>query len=310
MSEFERIARLRALFEQPSADVQLGIGDDCAVLAPSAHPRVWTVDAAVAGVHFDLAFMAPGDVGYRAFMSAASDLAAMGARAVAALSSLVLPEAIGDRELDALAGGLARAAEACRCPIVGGNLARGHELSVTTSLLGECGARVVTRTGARPGELVYVSGPLGGAALGLALLSRGVQQPDAAACAAFLAPRARLDVAALLAAHASAAIDVSDGLHADLHHLCEASGVGARLELARIPTLPGFAALARQLGLDPLALIAGGGDDYELLFTAPAGVPAELGVAIGEVTREPEIVLLDAAGAPFAPGRAGFDHFR
>jgi thiamine-monophosphate kinase len=312
MGEFERIARLRSLFARPSNAVLLGIGDDCAVLAPGDKPRVWTVDAAVSGVHVDLRFTSLEAAGYRAFMSAASDLAAMGAHAVAALSALVLPRELSDPQLDQLAEGIARAADACSCPVVGGNLARGGELSITTSVLGECTGRVLTRAGARPGEHLYVTGPLGGAALGLARLSQGlsIAAPDAFA-RAFLFPRARLDLSPLLAEHASCAIDVSDGLFADLTHLCQASGVCVELELAQVPTLAEMASVAQQAGLDRDALVLAGGEDYELLFTGPPGLPAALGTRIGAVHAGPaEVRVLDADGKIVVPRVAGFDHFR
>lgn len=311
-SEFERIAQLSALFARPSASVAIGIGDDCAVLRPPAVPEVWTIDAAVAGVHFDLALMPLPDVAYRAFMAAASDVAAMGGRAVAALSALVLPSDFSDEQLAQLGGGLARAADACDCAIVGGNLARGALLSLTTSVLGACAERVITRDGARAGDGVFVTGTLGGAALGLLALQRGLGD-DARfvpSVARFLAPRARLDLAATLSRVATAAIDVSDGLLQDLSHVCRASGVGARIERDALPLLPGFSEAASALGLDGHALALGGGEDYELLFTAPeSSVPSALATRIGTVTDTHDTVLvLDAHGVPIEV-RGGFDHF-
>lgn len=312
MGEFERIARLRKLFERPSSSVLLGIGDDCAVLAPGGRPRVWTVDTAVANVHFDTRFTSLEAVGYRAFMAAASDLAAMGASAVAALSSLILPKDFSDEELDQLSDGIARASDASSCPVVGGNLARGSELSLTTTVLGECEDRVLTRAGARAGDVLYVTGPLGGAALGLHRLSAGVAvaNPDAFA-RAFLFPRARLDVSRALAERASAAIDVSDGLLADLSHLCRASGVRAELALELIPRLPGFAEVAREAGLEDTRLLLAGGDDYEVLFTSSEALPEGLGTRIGVVSAgSPEVVVRDAAGIMVELSAEGFDHFR
>src|SRR3954468_2031531 len=116
MGEFERIARIRRTLERASPEVLVGIGDDCAVLAPPSRPLVWTVDVAVEGVHFARDLMALEDIGYRAFMAAASDIAAMGARAHSALSSLVLPKSFSDGELDRLVSGLARASDECECP--------------------------------------------------------------------------------------------------------------------------------------------------------------------------------------------------
>jgi thiamine-monophosphate kinase len=245
-------------------------------------------------------------------MAAASDLAAMGARGVAALSSLVLPRELSDEELDRIAEGIARASDASSCPVVGGNLARGNELSITTSVLGECQGPVLRRDGAQAGDFLYVTGPVGGAALGLARLQKGLSIGELDPFTqAFLFPRARLDLSPFLAEHASSAIDVSDGLFADLTHLCRASGVRAELELSRIPTLPDFARHAQDAGLDPGALILSGGDDYEVLFTARAELPEGLGTRIGQISEGPsEVVVLDAQGQPLSPAKTGFDHFR
>ncbi len=298
--EFSRIARIEALLKRASNDVLVGIGDDCAVLAGSPYPRVWTVDSAVQDVHFARGIMTLEDVGYRSFMAAASDVAAMGGRAVAALSALTLPSAMSDEELHQLVTGLARAADACACPIVGGNLARGRELSLTTSVLGECAGRVITRKGACVGDHVYVTGTLGGSALGLHALLAGRRE-----CAEkYLAPKARLDLASLVAEAASAAIDISDGTLQDLGHLCAASGVGARVHADWLPLES--AELARGLGLDPTSLALEGGDDYELLFTSSQ----ELGWAtrIGVITREEAVHVLEPDGHPRRTSR-GFDHF-
>ncbi|HEY6881759.1 MAG TPA: thiamine-phosphate kinase [Polyangiales bacterium] len=298
--EFSRIASIEALLKRSSNQVLLGIGDDCAVLAPSSLPRVWTTDAAVEDVHFSRAFMSLEQVGYRAFMAAASDVAAMGAQPVAALSALILPAALRDAELSALVRGLARAADACACPIVGGNLARGRELSLTTSVLGECAGRVITRAGAQVGDGVYVTGTLGGSALGLSSLRTGYRQ----AVDKYLAPRARLDVAAQLAQVASAAIDISDGTLQDLTHLCRASGVGARIEVDALPLECPEAARAR--GLDPVSLALEGGEDYELLFSAP--VQVDWAIRIGTIVAGNDVQVVESDGSVRVTGR-GFDHF-
>jgi thiamine-monophosphate kinase len=300
VGEFTRIAEIEALLKRASNDVLVGIGDDCAVLAPSPHPRVWTVDAAVEGVHFTRTIMTLEDIGYRAFMAAASDIAAMGGRAVAAVSALILPTSLSDDELRQLVSGLARASDACACPIIGGNLARGSELSLTTSVFGECASKVITRDGARVGDHVYVTGTLGGSALGLHALIAGRRE-----CAEkYLAPRARLDLAAKLAEVASAAIDISDGTLQDLGHLCTASGVGAHVDVALLPLES--AELARGLGLDPVSLALEGGDDYELLFTSAHELV--WATRIGTIVEGTGAQVLESDGHAHRTSR-GFDHF-
>jgi thiamine-monophosphate kinase len=313
--EFERIASLSRIYAGTHGAVMLGIGDDCAVLAGSASARVWTVDTAVAGVHFDLAFMPLHDVGYRAFMAAASDVAAMGARAEAALSSLIVPPDLDDAALYALAEGIAAAAREVGASVAGGNLARGRELSITTTVLGVADGRVVTRAGARPGDGVFVTGVLGAAALGLVALRAGADVAEALepsrarAVRHFLAPSARFDRSGLVSRSASAAIDVSDGLVQDLGHLAAASGVGITVELARVPRVDEHAALALALGSDPVALLLSGGEDYELAFTAPRdAVPNALATCIGIVKAGAGVVVVDEAGERIDVG-AGHDHF-
>src|SRR5690606_12854498 len=143
-----------------------GIGDDAAVLAPGSEPWVCSVDASVQGVHFDLGLVGLADVGYRSFQAAVSDLAAMGARPLAALSALVLPRALSAADIDRLTAGQAEASRETGCPVVGGNVSRGGELGITTTVLGHA-AQPILRSGARPGDQVWLLGELGLAAAGL-----------------------------------------------------------------------------------------------------------------------------------------------
>jgi thiamine-monophosphate kinase len=207
--------------------------------------------------------------------------------------------------------GLAEAADELGFPIIGGNLARAGELSLTITVLGECRGKLLTRQGARAGDAVFVTGSVGGAALGLCALRRDPSRVPRflPGIARFLRPRARLELASELASCASAAIDVSDGLAQDLAQLCRASQVGACVELARVPRLPDFDALARELGQDPERLLLGGGEDYELLFSArPGDVPPALATRIGSIEADAGVRVLAADGSPLADV-AGFDHF-
>jgi thiamine-monophosphate kinase len=311
-TEHQRIARIRALFARSSPSISLGIGDDCAVLRPSASTRVWTVDAAIEDVHFVRGLMRDEEIGFRALMAAASDIAAMGADATGILCALALPSSFRDDQLDALLSGYAEAADALGCPVVGGNLTRASELSITTSVLGDVVAMPLTRAGARPGDGIFVTGTLGGAALGLHALRAGHARDGAygECITRFLRPRARLDLSAALAACASAAIDISDGLAQDLGQLCTASGVGARVVVSALPRPARFAELARQLGRDGDELVLAGGEDYELLFTADvARVAPELAAQIGSITGTGTIELVGGDGR-MVPLPEGFDHFR
>ena len=168
-SERQWVERLRERFGAGAGQVQLGIGDDAAVLALSSEARVCSVDASVQGVHFDLRYLSLEDVGYRSFQAAASDLAAMGAEPVAALSALILPAGLSPAGIDELTLGQQAASRECACPIVGGNLSRGTELSLTTTVLGRAGMPLA-RSGARPGDQLWLLGGVGLVAAGLACL--------------------------------------------------------------------------------------------------------------------------------------------
>ncbi len=175
VSEFSAIPQLEALFRQANTQVELGIGDDAAVLK-SAGRWVWTVDAAVEHVHFERAWLSLADLGFRSFQAAASDVSAMGGAPFAALSSVIFPTGFAAAELDQLARGQRAAARALGCAVVGGNLARGTELSITTTLVGSVPRRPLLRSGARVGDELWLCGELGLAAAGLRLLQAGVQR--------------------------------------------------------------------------------------------------------------------------------------
>jgi thiamine-monophosphate kinase len=289
--------------------VKVGIGDDAAVLEDGL---VWTVDAQVEGTHFKAAWVSWEDVGWRSFMAAASDLAAMGAEPVAALSSLVLSAAVDDAALDALARGQAAAARAVGAPIVGGNLARGLESSITTTLLGRA-ASAVLRAGALPGDGVWLAGPVGLAAAGLAHLARGEQAGLEACLRAWRRPIARIADGRALVGVAHAAIDVSDGLSHDAWQLAEASDVRLELDARAILASGGdaLALAAAALGRDPLELALHGGEDYALLAASPSPLPGFMRIGTVEAadpSGSARLFLTTAHGtAPLAP--RGFDHF-
>jgi len=311
MDEFERITRLRQRFAGASAHVVLGIGDDAAVLRGGPSDVVISVDSAVEGVHFDRAFGSWRVLAARAFTAAVSDLAAMGATPRAALSSLIVPRELEAGAFDELNAGLADAAARYACPIVGGNLAAGRELSLTTTVIGAVDGPALTRSAARPGDAIYVTGSLGGAALGLHLLQLSAAETAPAFVERWQKPCARIAEGQRLRAVAHAAIDVSDGALQDLGHICEASGFAAELEVERLPLPDGLRELARELGQDPLALALLGGEDYELIYTLPSTlVDPAAGTRIGRMLDVPGTpVLIDAAGKTLAlPGR-GYRHF-
>lgn len=299
MTEDELIA-LIASRAKPDARVSVGIGDDAAVLEDGL---TLSVDAVVEGVHFERAWLSLLDIGYRGTVAALSDLAAMGARPLAVLSSLTLPS--GEPGAEVMAG-VSEAADEYGACLVGGNVSRGRELALHTTVIGRCDGPPWLRAGARPGDAVYVSGTLGSAALGWRLLARGLER--APFTSRWRRPRARFDLEGRIAP--SACVDVSDGLVSDLGHICEASRLGARVELASVPVDEGFASAAEEVEASSDDLALGGGEDYELLFTAPPGsVDASTATDIGRIVEGAGVVVIGQDGDVVHHPFGGHRHF-
>lgn len=310
IGEFGLIDRIeRAVRRAGRADtVVLGIGDDAALLRVRAGEDIAvSTDAFVEDVHFRLANEAPRAIGRRALAAALSDLAAMGARPIGVLAALAAPPAIRVETAEGIMRGLLEGARRWHAPIVGGNVTRARQMALTLTVLGAVRrGRALQRDDARPGDRIFVTGTLGGAALAVARRERGIRVR--------FAPEPRLAAGRALARlrGVGACIDVSDGLVADLGHLLRASGVGADLDPDRVPRPAGFAAACARVGADPLRLSLAGGEDYELLFTLRPGATAatslrqRLGVAvseIGTITRNRGL-----RGLPRG-ARRGFTHF-
>ncbi|WP_106478722.1 thiamine-phosphate kinase [Phytohalomonas tamaricis] len=247
------------------AGVALAQGDDCALLIPTpGHQLAVSVDTSVAGVHFP-EDAPPAAIGHRALAVNLSDLAAMGATPRWYVLALTLPD-IDPDWLEAFARGMHTLADACGITLVGGDITRG-QLAMTITVHGEVPANeAITRTGARVDDMIAVTGPLGGAHAGLIAWRNGVRDMNDAHLHAYLKPWPRLEAGRALRGLASAGLDISDGLLGDLAHLCQASGLGARLEAAHIPVASG---LEKVLGDQAFDAALNGGDDYELLFTLP-----------------------------------------
>lgn len=267
-SEFDLITRfLTPAPPRAEAGVPLGIGDDCTLLSPTPGQRLAvSVDTSVVDVHFPAG--APAEaVGHRALAVSLSDLAAMGARSRWCLMSLTLPAADGEW-LEGFARGFHALCDASGTSLVGGDTTRG-ELAIGVTVMGEVSpASALTRRGARPGDLLAVTGSLGGGGGGLALWQQGERDLDHPLLARYLLPQPRLAAGEALAGLATAAIDISDGLHADLKHLLASSSVGAVLDIAALPLAEGLVEALGEARAREAAL--SGGDDYELLISLPA----------------------------------------
>jgi len=254
----EEFDAIRALLRVWGANAR-GIGDDAAVLrVPDGESLVASTDATFEGVHFQRGWLTPREIGSRAATAALSDLAAMAATPLGLLLALGVPSDWRS-ELNALAEGLGEIAAAVNCPIIGGNVTRAAELSLTVTVLG-ASARPLTRAGGRPGDVLYLTGMLGGPGAALDAFLRGAIPRDVDR-ARFAAPRPRIAEAHWLAERdATAAIDISDGLVADAGHLAAASCVRITLDLASLPRLD---------GISPESAAASG-EEYELLVAFPA----------------------------------------
>ena len=319
--EFSRIARIREQLERASpgaaapagaSGVELGVGDDAAVLCPSARRLVVSVDACVEGVHFLRRFASLEVLGARAMMAAASDLAAMGAEPRWALCAIELPTSASDADLEAMMRGLDEAARRLGMAIVGGNLTEAPMIGLALTVIGELNEPALQRKGARIGEGIYVRGAPGSAGLGLQLLLVGGElAPDELPFArAWLEPVAEIEIGRALLGVASAAIDTSDGLVQDLEHILEASGVGAELEVAKIPRAEGFEGVCARRGLDATQLALTGGEDYRVLFVAPPGPSADaLGTRVGTIVAGAEAALIGPRGERLILGPRGHQHF-
>jgi thiamine-monophosphate kinase len=324
MSTPAEFSLIRSFFslDSSAAGVPLGVGDDCALLDVAAgHVLAISVDTVVAGVHF-FSDQPPESIGHKAVAAALSDLAAMGARPLGILLALTLPT-VNERWLGRLVSGIRKPLEPMRVPLIGGDTTQGP-LALSVTVLGEVKlGQELRRRGARPDDLVVVSGALGGSARGLQVATADPQGRATDVLWASMAlqryqfPEARLSLGMALAGRAHAAIDISDGLLSDLGHLCAASECGARLLTKAIPLDPILADLPEETAL---SLALSGGDDYEIVFAWPENALTALEAlsiqldlpltVIGRFTDEPGIRLMDRNGEPVpVPESLGYQHF-
>ena len=303
--------------------LSLGIGDDAALISGTrGYEMVLTCDWFLEGTHFLRDKHPPDAVGWKCLARAVSDIAAMGAVPRCFLLSLALPRELASSWLHDFLGGLRSAATRFGCSLAGGDTTERREVLINVTVAGEVRrGREVRRSGARPSDIIYVSGRLGEAELGLRLLRErkrglGRREPQ---LRKHLYPEPRVELGRWLGEKrvASALMDLSDGLSSDLRRLSEASKVGALIRSDLLPTV-GVTKLERNRGVDPLQLALHGGDDYELLFAIPKSKAKRLprsvgGVAltrIGEVTQAREVMFVDAHGRSRVLKPRGWDSFR
>ena len=315
MAEFALIDLIRKRCHATRADVRLGIGDDAALLVvPAGKLLAVSTDTLVAGLHFPRVATAH-DVGWKALAVNLSDLAAMGAEPAWATLALTLPGADA-RWVEEFADGFAELARRHRVALVGGDTTQGP-LSITVTIHGLVpDGAALARSGAHLGDGVYVTGTLGDAAAGLRLLQSGRTQ-SAYLPGRLNRPTPRVEQGLILRGRASACIDVSDGLAADLGHICDASGVAAQIDADALPASSELAAVFDAPTRREFQLA--GGDDYELCFTAPDAVASDLlreladsgcgATCIGRIVAGANVGVHDASGNPVSVPRRGWEHF-
>jgi thiamine-monophosphate kinase len=336
------IAHIRRRLPPPPSSMIVGPGDDAAVIVPARGAlAVFTTDALVEGVHFDRRFSSPSDIGYKALAVNVSDIVAMGATPEFALLSLILPGRSSLDEVDGILDGVLEMAALARTAVAGGNISRSPgPLIVDVTVTGNVRPRrILTRSGGRPGDALFVTGSLGAAAAGLGWLkasgptdlhlrqgydgqarTSGPTDLMRSCVDRHLRPEPRLRAGLLLGRNraASACMDLSDGLGDGVRQVAEASGTGALIDAALLPIDPAAAAWFREQGLDPVTSAISGGDDYELLFAVPRkgrgrlravqsaarGLPL---TRIGELTADRDVLLTHEGRTGILP--AGYTHF-
>lgn len=337
LGEFGLIERLARFLPGRGEDTQIGIGDDAAVYRLGDRTLLATTDALLEGVHFRRDWTSPEDLGWKALAVNLSDIAAMGGRPSFALISLGLPPGTPVEWTEGLYRGLAEIAMRYRCPILGGDtVASPDRIYLNLTVVGETpSGDYATRSGAKPGDLLMVTGTLGDSVAGYLCLKAGLHLPERGesltpaqleavqiCIKAHRRPVPRLDVAeAVMRTHGiHAMLDLSDGLSGDVRHLARRSGVGIRLEENRLPISESLRQVALLLGKSPTELALMGGEDYELLMAVPpthsevvqqVGLASEITITpIGEVT-DPvgEITYVRSSGKEIPLPQTSWDHF-
>jgi len=319
--ELSLLKTIQKRFRSRAKDIVAGIGDDCAVVIPRKGKLLLTTDMMVEGVHFNFAFTTHFQLGFKIISVNVSDIFAMGGSPRFVLLDIAAPEDTNEDSLDSLFKGMERAFRRYRVTLVGGDLSASESLMVSATLIGYAD-KPVLRSGARPGDRIYITGNLGDSACGLELLKRIKRPVSLEGGEKIHAPLGWSTMEPLLKRHlltearnpgrlagfATAMIDVSDGLFIDLYRLCEESRVGARIYMQHLPLSIQMKKAASFLGREPDVLATSGGEDYELLFTAPPRRRVNA-ACIGEITdSERVIVERDGTERPISP--EGYQHWR
>lgn len=323
LGEFGLIGKFKRILKTGDRRVRLGIGDDAAALAFGKSNLLFTGDAVVEKVHFDLAYFSFFEIGWRLACGNLSDIAAMGGNPLAAIITLGVRKGISEKNIFETYRGISVLLSKFNCPLVGGDIVRSREFFLDMAMLGTAGGKLLKRSGARPNELVVVTGELGRSLLGFKFLSKTKKHTVSVLTEKHLRPNPRLLESTFLALRIKigAMIDISDGVSSELNHLREESGMGFVIEEEKLPLHPALVKKARESGSSPTELALSSGEEYELLFTCPAAEEKKLlaynrshkkvpFTVIGRTVKSPKKVLLKKKDGRTAEVRAmGYRHF-
>ena len=282
--EFGFIDFIRSHF--PDHDGTIGIGDDCAVMPSGEGELLFSTDLLMEGVHFLRNESSPEDVGWKAAAVNLSDIAAMGGTPVATFLSIALPKDAQGEWADRFIEGYTDISRQYDVPLLGGDTTSSlRDIAVNVGVLGRCpSGRRLMRNGAKVGETIYVTGPLGDSAGGLQAILKGIERTEDVTrlICRHKRPIPRIEAGRILmeSGKAGAMMDISDGIGSDLRHIMKASGVGAVIDLERLPLSPELVSVCKEQGWDIYEMATSGGEDFELMFTAPAGLENELDIAV------------------------------
>lgn len=327
IGEFGLISMLRELCQSQSRDVLIGMGDDSAAISPFRGTTLITSDMLLEGVHFDLSFITFFQLGYKSLAVSLSDIFAMGGRPRYFLMNLGLPPGFDSRDIREIYRGIKEMARKAGVVVIGGDTCESrHGLVLSGTLIGDTD-RAITRSGARPGDGIFVTGTLGDSAMGLVLLKELGRRIEIQSSRSRRRFRIRgiefpaKDILPLLKKHlmpepvplkdlsgVTSMIDISDGLLIDLSHICDESKVGAIIYEDKIPLSLELIKAAETIGVDPLKLAMKGGEDYVLLFTAPPDIKTDA-IMIGEVVKKGRFIV-DNKGRRARFKAEGFEHFK
>ena len=282
--EFGFIDFIRSHF--PDHDGTIGIGDDCAVMPSGEGELLFSTDLLMEGVHFLRNESSPEDVGWKAAAVNMSDIAAMGGTPVATFLSIALPKDAQGEWAERFIEGYTDISRQYDVPLLGGDTTSSlRDIAVNVGVLGRCpSGRRLMRNGAKVGETIYVTGPLGDSAGGLQAILKGIERTEDVTrlICRHKRPIPRIEAGRILmeSGKAGAMMDISDGIGSDLRHIMKASGVGAVIDLERLPLSPELVSVCKEQGWDIYEMATSGGEDFELMFTAPAGLENELDIAV------------------------------